>query len=191
MKLSKDALGNVFLNYLYFGRKQRANWILPLRNLTCARQQLKTNYWSAGNFKKTSLPWVVCPGPRCSHVTLVSGYPFLTAVNWSQHGCPIPSFTQIVLKCVILHLLTWRVNVRTDDSLRNKISWKHRLPHFLTHDAPLCALRAREGSAKNSSSLVIMLEALLFTAGLWCWFHKFALCFECVLFNRRPFTFVL
>ena len=39
------------------------------------------------------------------------------------------------------------VHVRTDDFLRTKISWKHRLPYFLTHGSPLCALRARESSA--------------------------------------------
>ena len=29
------------------------------------------------------------------------------------------------------------VDVRTDDFLRIKISWMHRLPNFLTHGAPL------------------------------------------------------
>ena len=31
---------------------------------------------------------------------------------------------------------------RTDDFLRTKISWMHRLPNFLTHGAPLRALRS-------------------------------------------------
>ena len=34
--------------------------------------------------------------------------------------------------------------LRTDDFLQTKISLKHRLAHFLTHGAPLHALRARE-----------------------------------------------
>ena len=36
--------------------------------------------------------------------------------------------------------------LRADDFLRTKISWMHR---FLTHGAPLHALRARESSANN------------------------------------------
>ena len=44
------------------------------------------------------------------------------------------------------------VDTRTDDFLRTKISWMHRLPNFLTHGAPLRALRARESSNKNSST---------------------------------------
>ena len=39
------------------------------------------------------------------------------------------------------------VDVRTDDFLRTKISWIHRLPNFLTHGAPLRAFRVRESSA--------------------------------------------
>ena len=129
------------------------------------------------------------PGPAMQSCDTGQRIPFFDSCQLITTWMPNTKFYTDSIKCVILHLLTWRVDVRTDDSLRNKISWKHRLPHFLTHDAPLCALRAREGSAKNSSSVVMILEALLFTAGLWCWFHKFALCFECVLFNRRPVTF--
>ena len=39
--------------------------------------------------------------------------------------------------------------LRTDDLLRAKISWVHSLPNFLTHGAPLRALRERESSAVN------------------------------------------
>ena len=75
-------------------------------------------------------------------MTLVSRYPFSTAVNWPQHGCPIPSFTQILLKCAICIRLHEGVDVRTDilrtdDFLRTKISSKHRLPYFLIHGARL------------------------------------------------------
>ena len=39
---------------------------------------------------------------------------------------------------------------RTDDFLRTKISWMHRFqPNFLTHVAPLHALRALESSANT------------------------------------------
>ena len=36
------------------------------------------------------------------------------------------------------------MNRRTEDFLRTQISWMHSLPNFLTHGAPLRALRARE-----------------------------------------------
>ena len=36
------------------------------------------------------------------------------------------------------------MDVRTDDFLRAKFSWKHTLPYFLTYGAPLRASRARE-----------------------------------------------
>ena len=39
---------------------------------------------------------------------------------------------------------TYVPTYHTDDFLKNKISWKHRLPYFLAHGAPL---RARESSA--------------------------------------------
>ena len=38
------------------------------------------------------------------------------------------------------------VDVHTDDFLRPKVSWMHRLPNFLTHGAQLRAPRARESS---------------------------------------------
>ena len=54
----------------------------------------------------------------------------------------------------------WTDGPRTDDLLRTKISWMHRftqepikwapdLPNFLTHVAPLHALRALESSANT------------------------------------------
>ena len=42
------------------------------------------------------------------------------------------------------------MNSRTDDFLRTKISWMHSLPNFLTHGAPLRALRAGELRHKYS-----------------------------------------
>ena len=44
--------------------------------------------------------------PRYGQVILVSGYPVLTAVNWSQHGCAISGCTwppKLVRKCEIKH----------------------------------------------------------------------------------------
>ena len=53
------------------------------------------------------------------------------------------------------------MDVRTDDFLRTKISWMHRLLNFLTHDAPLRAKRARElryqvrlGESKSNKGLL-------------------------------------
>ena len=58
------------------------------------------------------------------------------------------------LKCKFLPLLHEGVDAltdapRTDDFFKIKISWMHRLPHFLTHGGPLRAVRAHESSAKN------------------------------------------
>ena len=58
------------------------------------------------------------------------------------------------LKCKFLPLLHEGVDAltdapRTDNFLRTKISWMHRLPHFLTHGRPLRAVRAHESTAKN------------------------------------------
>ena len=55
-----------------------------------------------------------------------------------------------------------RRNVRlTVDLLRTKISWMHRLPNFVTHGAPVRALRARESSAIKTASKQV-----------WLWFAE-------------------
>ena len=47
--------------------------------------------------------------PQCGQVILVSGYPVLTAVNWSQHWCPIcvhyqfSCASKLARKCGIEH----------------------------------------------------------------------------------------
>ena len=62
-------------------------WIL--KKWTWACDHLKTSYFSAGNFKTylTSLGRHL--SPRYGQLILVSRYPILTAINWSQHWCPI------------------------------------------------------------------------------------------------------
>ena len=60
--------------------------------------------------------------------------------------------TRVCLKCKFHPGLHEGLDVRaavhrTDDFLRTKISWMHRLPNFLTDVAPLRALGALESSA--------------------------------------------
>ena len=55
----------------------------------CSRSS-KTINWSADSFQinhVTSMSWHM--SPRYGHVILVSGYPFLTAVNWPYCECPM------------------------------------------------------------------------------------------------------
>ena len=52
-------------------------------------KNLKTSNLSADNFKKYSTSMGRHLSPRYGQVILVSGYPVLTAVNWSQHWCAI------------------------------------------------------------------------------------------------------
>ena len=54
-----------------------------------ACDHLKTSNLSADNFKKYSTSMGRHLSPRYGQVILVSGYPVLTAVNWSQHWCAI------------------------------------------------------------------------------------------------------
>ena len=49
----------------------------------------KLVYLSADNFKKYLTSMGRHLSPRYGQVILVSGYPVLTAVNWSKHWCPI------------------------------------------------------------------------------------------------------
>ena len=48
---------------------------------------MKTSNLSADNFKKYLALMCRYLSPRYGQVILVSGYPVLTAVNWSQHWC--------------------------------------------------------------------------------------------------------
>ena len=59
------------------------------KNTTWACDHLKTSNLPADNFKKYVTSMGQRLSPRYGQVILVSGYPVLTAVNWSQHWCPI------------------------------------------------------------------------------------------------------
>ena len=65
----------------------------------------------------------------------ISKRPGSYAITAETSGC---------LKCKISSRLTWRRG-RT----YGRSPWKHRLPNFLTHGAPLRAFRAREIRYKN------------------------------------------
>ena len=79
------------------------------KNWTWACDYLKTSNLSADNFKKYSTSMGRYLSPRYSQVIMVSGYPVLTAVNWSQHGCAACATTrlhlgsQLARKCEIEH----------------------------------------------------------------------------------------
>ena len=71
--------------------------------------------------------------------------------------------TRGCLKCKIHPGLHEGVDVRTDDFLRTKIFWMHRLRNFLTRGAPLRALRAAESSAvKTGIRCIKRLDQLSF-----------------------------
>ena len=92
---------------------------------------------------------------RYGQVILVSKYPVLTAVNWSQHGCAISirlhlgsQSSKKVWDITLVSLWSGRAVVRWDGWCT--VTW---LPKFLvwidfvTHGAQLRSLRALESSA--------------------------------------------
>ena len=95
--------------------------------------------------------------PRYGQVILVSGYPVLTAVNWSQHWCAIcvqyqsSCAPKLARKCEIEHWLPCGADGRAGG--RCTVTW---LPNFLgwvdllTHGA-LQARLAGQSSAKMNS----------------------------------------
>ena len=94
--------------------------------------------------------------PRYGQVILVSGYPVLTAVNWSQHWCAIcvqyqsSCAPKLARKCEIEHWLPCGADGRAGG--RCTVTW---LPNFLgwvdllTHGAPQARF-ARQSSANIS-----------------------------------------
>ena len=67
--------------------------------------------------------------PRYGQVMLVSGYPVLTAVNWSQHGFVISGGTRalkLARKCEIKHWFSCGAEGRVSE--RCTVTW---LPNFL------------------------------------------------------------
>ena len=78
--------------------------------------------------------------PRYGQVILVSGYPVLTAVNWSQHWCAI----KCARKCESKHWFPCGADGRSYGHVITKFSRMGRLPHILSYGAPSTrALRAR------------------------------------------------
>ena len=75
---------SVWTHLSNFDQSQHKNWT---KSVTC--DHLKTSNLSADEFKKYLTSMDRHLSPRYGQVILVSGYPVLTAVNWSQHWCPI------------------------------------------------------------------------------------------------------
>ena len=96
--------------------------------------------------------------PRFSQVILVSGYPVLTAVNWSQHWCAIcvqyqsSRAPRLARKCEIEHWFSCGADGRAGG--RCTVTW---LPNFLgwvdllTHGAPQARF------ARQSSAIIIII----------------------------------
>ena len=99
--------------------------------------------------------------PRYGQVILVSGYPVLTAVNWSQHWCAIcvqyqsSCAPRLARKCEIEHWFSCGADGRAGGRTggRCTVTW---VPNFLgwvdllTHVAPQARF-ARQSSAKNEN----------------------------------------
>ena len=98
--------------------------------------------------------------PRYGQVILVSGYPALTAVNWSKHWCTIcvqyqsSCANKLARKCEIEHWFSCAADGRAGCG-RCTVTW---FPNFLgwvdllTHGAPQ-ARSARQSSAINDKQL--------------------------------------
>ena len=122
---------------------------------------------SADNFKKYPTSMGENVSPRHGQVILVSGYPVLTAVNWSQHWCAI--CVQYQFSCAT-KLASVRLNigfhvVRTDGRKggRCTVTW---LPNFLgwvdflSYGAPLARASGAWSSVKKPCYLHIALSNL-------------------------------
>ena len=96
---------------------------------TWAWDHLKTSNVSSVNFKKYSTSMGRYLSPRYGQVIMVSGYPVLTAVNWSQHGCALSSCIwapKLARKCLKRLVCLWceRMDGRADE---RAVTW---LPKF-------------------------------------------------------------
>ena len=124
--------------------------------------------------------------PRYGQVILVSGYPVLTAVNWSQHWCAIcvqyqsSCAPKLARKCEIGHWLPCGAGGRTVSRaggravyghLMTKFSRMGSLLHFLTHGAPLRPLRARELCYKFVCSWSLNLQGVM-EKTTWAWLER-------------------
>ena len=103
------------------------------KNWTWACDHLKTSNLSADNFKKYLTSMGRHLSPRYGQVILVSGYPVLTAVNWSQHWCAIcvqyqsSCAPKLARKCEIEHWFPCGADGRAGCG-RCTVTW---LPNFL------------------------------------------------------------
>ena len=117
--------GHIDINTTYF------IWIIKK---TWACDHLKTRNLSADNCKKYSTSMGRHLSPQCGQVILVSGYPVLTAVNWSQHwwaiSFPLGSQTSQKVWENIGCPVVWTVG-RAYGHVITKFSRMGRLPHFL------------------------------------------------------------
>ena len=99
--------------------------------------------------------------PRYGQVILVSGYPVLTAVNWSQHGCATSGCTwasKLVRKCEIKYWFPYGAFGRSV-----KVRW---LPNFLGW-VDLLSYGAPPTRAWSSTIKAHLITSLLY----YCNFH--------------------
>ena len=95
-------------------------------------RSFETGNLSADNFKKYSTSTGRHLSPRYGQVILVSGYPVLTAVDWSQHWCAISfllgSQTTVASKCESKHWLPCGEDGRTGVRSRDyQIFWDGKI----------------------------------------------------------------
>ena len=126
-----------------------------LEKINLSLRSFKTGNLSANNFKKYSTSMGRHLSPRYGQVILVSGYPVLAAVNWSQHWCAICVQNQfscapkLARKCEIEHWFPCGADGRTGG--RCTVTW---LPNFLgwvdllSYGAPLARASCAWSSAK-------------------------------------------
>ena len=131
--------------------------------------------------------------PRYGQVILVSGYPVLTAVNWSQHWCAIyvcnislPVLPNWLESVRIKHWFSCGADGRAGG--RCTITW---LPNFLgwvdllTHGAP-------QARFARQSSATIFLVTKVFQKGTMFWMSLcFSLTWDSVACNGRRQGFMV
>ena len=134
--------------------------------------------------------------PRYGQVILVSGYPVLTAVNWSQHWCAIcvqyqsSCAPKLATKCEIEHWLPCGADGRTGG--RCTVTW---LPNFLwwvdllTHGAPQARFARQSSAIINSFDGRLKIWKSIFAAGP-CGFRPFDFDSKLKVENQK-FTIVI
>ena len=152
-----------------------------MKNQTWACDHLKTSNLSADNLKKYLTSMGQHLSPRYGQVILVSGYPVLTAVNWSQHWCAIcvqyqsSCAPKLAGKCEIEHWFPCGADGRagsgrcTVTCLPNFLGWVD----LVAHGAPQARF-ARQSSAINDHLPQTTTHSLhfgcSFTGRFWLYF---------------------